>query len=209
MTTDSNEQAQRQDATAQHNGAGAAFAIDEELADSEFDDVAVSWHRSAENYHVNRVSRRAPEVVTAGELRHSREPIEGLVRAAQSELDQLYGIVRRAGYVVLLSDTNGVAVEYRGNDARSAQFRYWGIWLGGVWSEAAEGTNGIGTCIAEQRPITVHRTQHFRARHNSLSCSVAPARRCMASTHGSWRFLMYRRSTQVCRHNRTGSRCHW
>ena len=83
----------------------------------------------------------------------------------------MYSLVRPVGYVVLLCDTNGVAVEYRGSDARSAQFRYWGVWVGGVWSEAIEGTNGIGTCIAEQRPITVHQTQHFRARHGSLSCS--------------------------------------
>src|SRR5262249_14747989 len=46
--------------------------------------------------------------------------------------------------------------------------------LGGVWSEASEGTNGIGTCIAEERPVTVHRNQHFRSRHINLSCSGAP-----------------------------------
>jgi len=43
-----------------------------------------------------------------------------------------------------------------------------------VWSEAAEGTNGIGTCIAEERPITIHRSEHFRSRHINLSCSAAP-----------------------------------
>jgi len=37
-----------------------------------------------------------------------------------------------------------------------------------VWSEDIEGTNGIGTCIAECRPITVHQTQHYRARHIGL-----------------------------------------
>ena len=37
-----------------------------------------------------------------------------------------------------------------------------------------EGTNGIGTCIVEERPVTVHRSQHFRSRHLNLSCSGAP-----------------------------------
>jgi AraC-like DNA-binding protein len=37
-----------------------------------------------------------------------------------------------------------------------------------------EGTNGIGTCITEQKPIIVHRDQHFRTRHIGLSCSTAP-----------------------------------
>src|SRR5262249_547723 len=49
-----------------------------------------------------------------------------------------------------------------------------GTWLGGVWSEDLEGTNGIGTCIIEERPITVHRGQHFRSRNKDLSCSGAP-----------------------------------
>jgi AraC-like DNA-binding protein len=47
-------------------------------------------------------------------------------------------------------------------------------WLGGVWSEEVEGTNGIGTRIVEERPVTVHRNQHFRSRHINLSCSGAP-----------------------------------
>ncbi len=37
-----------------------------------------------------------------------------------------------------------------------------------------EGTNGVGTCLAEQRTITVHRDQHFRTRHTSLTCTVSP-----------------------------------
>jgi transcriptional regulator of acetoin/glycerol metabolism len=96
------------------------------------------------------------------------------VRAAHPELDRLHRIVRHAGYVTLLCDAQGVAVDHRGSEERSAEFRFWGIWLGGVWSEAVEGTNGIGTCIADGCPVTVHQTQHFRSRHTGLSCSGAP-----------------------------------
>jgi AraC-like DNA-binding protein len=46
--------------------------------------------------------------------------------------------------------------------------------VGGIWSEDAEGTNGIGTCIAEERPVQVHGEQHFRSRHTQLSCAGAP-----------------------------------
>jgi AraC-like DNA-binding protein len=46
--------------------------------------------------------------------------------------------------------------------------------VGGVWSEQTEGTNGIGTCIAEERPVLVHGDQHFRSRHTQLSCAGAP-----------------------------------
>jgi DNA-binding CsgD family transcriptional regulator len=62
----------------------------------------------------------------------------------------------------------------RGNPNRADELTYWGVWKGRVWAEDAEGTNGIGTCIAEKRPVTVHRTEHFRSRHGSLSCCGAP-----------------------------------
>jgi transcriptional regulator of acetoin/glycerol metabolism len=74
----------------------------------------------------------------------------------------------------LLCDSSGVVVAHRGEDAQASEFKYWGTWLGGVWSEELEGTNGIGTCIVEERPVTIHRSQHFRARHINLSCSGAP-----------------------------------
>ena len=67
----------------------------------------------------------------------------------------------------------GVVIEYRG-DATEGEPRVLilGTWLGGVWSVAIDGTNGIGTCIADERPVTVHRSQHFRSRHMNLSlCS--------------------------------------
>src|SRR4029077_18583372 len=100
--------------------------------------------------------------------------VDQLVFSAQGELDRLYAVVREAGYTLLFCDNAGIAVEHRGDNADASRFRYWGTWLGGVWSESIEGTNGIGTCIAEERAITIHRGQHFRARHKDLSCSGAP-----------------------------------
>src|SRR5271166_3430386 len=136
--------------------------------------VSASWKRSATDYKVNPASDDRPRILTADELRDYRERVEKLIIAAREELDDLYRIVWRARYVVLLSDEHGVTIDHRGEPAESSRYAYWGTWSGGVWSEEAEGTNGIGTCIAEKRPITIHQAQHFRSRHISLSCSVAP-----------------------------------
>src|SRR3984957_17256078 len=180
MATNPIEQDSDHDAESARGAGGAVSVVANPVVDRErwidcaFDEVEASWRRSAENHHIDPSSTVAPHVLTTAELRESREPIETMVRAAQPGLDRLYDVVRRAGYVVLFCDTNGVAIDYRGDEARSAQFRHWGVWVGGNWSVALEGTNAIGTCIAEQRPITVHQTQHFRARHGSLSCSGAP-----------------------------------
>ena len=125
------------------------------------------------------LQNEAPRILLPHELKDFREPVDKLIASAQEEIDRLYKVVREAGYTILFCDTAGVAVEHRGDDADASRFRYWGTWLGGVWSEEVEGTNGIGTCIVEERPVTVHRGQHFRSRHIDLSCS---ARRSSVST---------------------------
>src|ERR1700719_5358654 len=138
------------------------------------EEVSTSWQRSAAQHHVDPDSREAPRILTFPEVKEHREPLDQLVFSAQEELDRLYKVVREAGYTILFCDNAGVAVEHRGDDADASRFRYWGTWLGGVWSEAIEGTNGIGTCITEERPVTIHRSQHYRTRHVDLSCSGAP-----------------------------------
>jgi transcriptional regulator of acetoin/glycerol metabolism len=136
--------------------------------------VSNSWQRSAKKYGLDPLDSNAPRILTSGELKHFREPLDKLISSAQEEMDELYKVVREAGYIVLLCDSSGVAVAHRGEDARASQFEFWGTWLGGVWSEDVEGTNGIGTGIIEERPVTVHRSRHFRSRHINLSCSGVP-----------------------------------
>ncbi len=138
------------------------------------EEVSTSWQRSARSHGVDPGAAVAPHVLTQHEIAALREPLGDLICSAREEIHRLYQLVRRAGYTVLLCNSDGVAVEHRGQDAEADRFKFWGTWLGGVWSEEIEGTNGIGTCIAEERPITVHRTQHFRSRHRDLSCSGAP-----------------------------------
>jgi AraC-like DNA-binding protein len=158
---------------AQHSEQVYLVAQGEALEPS-IDEVSPSWQRSANEYRVDPDSPEAPRILTSREVNDRREPLDELVYSAQEELDRLYKVVREAGYTLLFCDNTGVAVEHRGDDSDASRFRYWGTWLGGMWSEAIEGTNGIGTCIAEERPVTIHRSQHYRTRHVDLSCSGAP-----------------------------------
>jgi AraC-like DNA-binding protein len=135
--------------------------------------IPASWKRSA-NYGVDPGSDVQPRILTTHELKDHRQPLDMLVAAAQEELDRLFPIVRELDYIVLLCDKNGVVVDYRCDNKDAAHFVHWGVCAGGIWSEEAEGTNGVGTCISELRPVTVHKAQHFRARHIGLSCSAAP-----------------------------------
>jgi AraC-like DNA-binding protein len=136
--------------------------------------IAASWKRSATEFGVDPASNDSPRILTAEELKEHRERAEGITFSAREELDQLFRISGPAGYVVLMSNENGVVIDHRVEEAPSPRFANWGNSIGGVWSEEAEGTNGTGTCVMERRPITIHQSQHFRSIHIGSSCSAAP-----------------------------------
>ena len=136
--------------------------------------VRASWQRSAERYHIEQGSLQKPWILTAQELSVSRAPLDELIGIAAEENDRLFAAVGKVGYALLFTAADGVVVDVRGDPARIQEFKHWGIWQGGVWAENVEGTNGIGTCIAERAPVTVHCSHHFRARHATLSCCGAP-----------------------------------
>ena len=136
--------------------------------------LVASWQRSARLHRLDPASDAPGLRLTAERLLEARQAIEPLLRVAQPALDRLLLAVGGAGCSALLADRHGVPVERRGATADDDTFEAWGLWTGTVWSEDAEGTNGIGTCIVEQRALTIHRDQHFLARNSLLSCSTAP-----------------------------------
>ncbi|RCS22915.1 sigma-54-dependent Fis family transcriptional regulator [Phyllobacterium salinisoli] len=136
--------------------------------------LIASWRRSCNLHRLDPAHRKSPKRLTDIELGEARQKIEPLLAAAKSSLDRLYLAVGGVGCCVLLADRDGVPVERRGAVADDETFREWGLWTGSVWSEDSEGTNGIGTCLVEQRALTIHRDQHFLTRNTALSCTTAP-----------------------------------
>ncbi|MTH77601.1 helix-turn-helix domain-containing protein [Paracoccus aestuariivivens] len=136
--------------------------------------LAASWRRSMVKHGLDPA--RAPLVrrLDARELAERHERLDGFVAVARPQLDHLFQLVCPTGCNVLLTDSTGIVLEQRVNEADAATFRDWGLWAGTDWSEAAEGTNGIGTCLAEGRQVTIHRNEHFYARNTGLSCMDAP-----------------------------------
>jgi transcriptional regulator of acetoin/glycerol metabolism len=136
--------------------------------------VAASWARSLQRYGLDPHKPKPVRMLSAAELHLARERLGSMVRLAQSSLDLLFQAVGGVGCSVLLNDRHGVVLDRRGHPADDDVFQRCGLWPGGVWSEESEGTNGIGTCIAEERALTIHRDQHFFARNTAFSCSAAP-----------------------------------
>lgn len=136
--------------------------------------LAASWRRSLSHHGLDPGQEEGVRRITEEALAERRGRSEVMMRVAAPRLDSLYQLVGSSGCGVLLTDAEGVVLDLRAGDADIGVFESWGLSPGADWSEASEGTNGIGTCIAETRRVIVHRDDHFHARNTAMSCMDAP-----------------------------------
>lgn len=136
--------------------------------------VVASWCRSSRLHQLDPSGGQQPVRLTEAELFRMREKAEVLLHAAQPTMDRLLQAVGAAGCCVLLAGGDGIPIDRRGAGADDRTFESWGLWTGAIWDEEHEGTNGIGTCLVEKRPLTIDRDQHFLSRNTLLSCTAAP-----------------------------------
>lgn len=137
--------------------------------------IAASWRRCLIRHKLDPARQGPPQTLTEAEVRHVAEPMEDTIRLLTPELDDLARVLRDAGYCVNLADANATMLFSRlPGEADARMFMDWKIYTGSNFAETFEGTNGLGTCLAEQKPILVHRDEHFRAQWHMFSCAVAP-----------------------------------
>ncbi|WP_027488300.1 helix-turn-helix domain-containing protein [Allorhizobium undicola] len=138
--------------------------------------IAASWRRCLDLHHLTPDERRQPQTLEEAEFKRARERGAHLLSASTEEIDRLFATVGRSGCCLVLADMHGVVLERRGVAGDDKDFHRLGLWQQAVWSEASAGTNGIGTALADERAVTVHREQHFLSANIALSCATAPIR---------------------------------
>ena len=136
--------------------------------------IARSWRRCLDQHRLDPMSARATCVVEQTRLREHRERLQQVVGVAHWQMNSLHQQLGGAGHAVLLTDARGVVIDSVSSEAERTEFQRAGLWLGAVWDEAVEGTNGVGMCLLERQALTICRDEHFRGRHATLTCSASP-----------------------------------
>jgi transcriptional regulator of acetoin/glycerol metabolism len=76
--------------------------------------------------------------------------------------------------MVVLTDASGTVLHSVGDDDFLGRARQVALAPGANWSEAAKGTNAVGTALVEEQPVLVHADEHFLHANHFLTCSAAP-----------------------------------
>ncbi|WP_332876050.1 sigma-54-dependent Fis family transcriptional regulator [Massilia sp. S19_KUP03_FR1] len=136
--------------------------------------ITKSWVRCLNDYRLDPDSHHDPEVVSHIELQARQDGLADLRTVAEAEMANLYQQLAGSGYAIMLTDRDGVLLNFFGDPGFTHAASRTGLMQGAIWSERVQGTNGMGTCLVERRPISVHQEEHYLSRNIGLSCSAAP-----------------------------------
>jgi transcriptional regulator of acetoin/glycerol metabolism len=134
--------------------------------------VADSWRRCVDRYRLDASAKQRVASLSSFELRGRREPLEEVLAAVEDEIHHVAEPLSAAGFSVSFGDMAGVVLYYRSDRAAG---HYVDVEREGtLWPEGVTGTNGVGTCLVERKPVHVFKNQHFFRDFAHLSCCAAP-----------------------------------
>lgn len=136
--------------------------------------VVRSWQRCVATYGLEPHHTPPPSILTQTELKSFRSQSDELIAVASGEVERLFSRIVPGDYIVLLTDAAGITIDFRCPAGQREAARRDGLYLGAIWAEAEQGTNGVGTCLHEYRPLSIVMDDHFSTRNTGLTCTVAP-----------------------------------
>ncbi|MDC3412067.1 sigma-54-dependent Fis family transcriptional regulator [Aquibacillus sp. 3ASR75-11] len=133
--------------------------------------IQQSWLRS-KSYKVN------PHQKTGKVYPHKRNKSlqvhANLIYHSESLMKDLYELVKGSDFTVILCDRNGIILKQIGDETTLSYAKEIQFVEGADWSEEAVGTNAIGTCIFEKRPLQIFAHEHYSKICQQWTCSASP-----------------------------------
>lgn len=134
-----------------------------------------SWVRS-NSTGIKPEQFAAPTLDSEPQSSKSRHDNSDMRRATQKSLTQIGAMLFGAEAILMLTDRDGVILDTVGDASTMDKANRINLRVGGIWSETASGTNGIGTALWAGQPVFVHGEEHFCEAMKSWSCAAAPIR---------------------------------
>jgi transcriptional regulator of acetoin/glycerol metabolism len=136
--------------------------------------ISSSWRRCVNDYGLDPTGKQELARVGDRQLREHQERLGRMLPIARAEMNNLHQQIAGTGHSIILTNADGMVINYVGDPGFDGEAAKRGLCEGAIWSEQYQGTNGMGTCLAERQPIIVHHDEHFFTGHLSLSCAASP-----------------------------------
>jgi transcriptional regulator of acetoin/glycerol metabolism len=123
---------------------------------------------------LSRIERIDHSPLGRSDLNVARERNLRLHGHAAPVMELLHEQIVNSQSMVVLTDCTGTVIHSIGDDDFLARASKVALKPGANWSEAAKGTNAVGTALVDEVPTLVHADEHFMHANHFLTCSAAP-----------------------------------
>ena len=97
------------------------------------------------------------------------------IQIARKHLTKIYDVIKPTGYYIFISDSRGYLLDIIMDEETRSNFeRDPSLVIGASRNERYAGTNAIGTCLYEKKPMVFWGEEHYNLVHKRYTCSGAP-----------------------------------
>ncbi|MDE2287053.1 MAG: sigma-54-dependent Fis family transcriptional regulator [Burkholderiales bacterium] len=153
---------------------GANLARDDALSSPREELMIDQSHERSVSFGLSETMKPDYDLLGQHELRLQLARNRVLHAHAAPVMESLHEQIANTQSMVVLTDPQGLILMSLGDDDFLSRAEKVALKPGALWSEEFQGTNAIGTAIAEMAPTTVHGDQHFLRANHFLTCSSVP-----------------------------------
>ncbi|PFL63190.1 sigma-54-dependent Fis family transcriptional regulator [Bacillus cereus] len=149
--------------------------VDEGVLDSNRmnERISESWHRCKEA-NVNPHMNKGQKILSSNIFQDQKKKSQIFLDIAIPQLQNMRKTIDELQMMALLIDPDGYVLSLSGNQQTLKRAKHINFIEGVKWTEAAVGTNAIGTALQIEEAIMISGTEHYSVASHSWSCAAAP-----------------------------------
>ncbi|MED2962324.1 sigma-54-dependent Fis family transcriptional regulator, partial [Bacillus thuringiensis] len=135
--------------------------------------ISESWHRCRQA-NVNPYMNKGQKILSSNVFQEQKKKSEIFLDIALPQIQNMRKTIDELQMMALLIDPDGYVLSLSGNKQTLKRAKHINFIEGVKWTEAAVGTNAIGTALEIEEAIMISGTEHYSVASHSWSCAAAP-----------------------------------
>ncbi|EMX0189123.1 sigma-54-dependent Fis family transcriptional regulator [Bacillus thuringiensis] len=135
--------------------------------------ISESWHR-CKQANVNPHMNKGQKILSYNFFQDQKKKSEIFLDIAIPQIQNMRKTIDELQMMALLIDPDGYVLSLSGNKQTLKRAKHINFIEGVKWTEAAVGTNAIGTALEIEEAIMISGTEHYSVVSHSWSCAAAP-----------------------------------
>ena len=136
-------------------------------------EISSSWLKCTE-IGLDPFSKNSPPTLSKAKLLSLLKDNRTLIEISKPVMDMIEISVKGTGFIITLSEKSSYVLAVRGDSDIMKMARENYYLPGCLRTVEHAGTNAIGLCLTEGKPIQLTGAEHYKVQHHNWTCSSAP-----------------------------------